>query len=99
MCIPIDISIPYAHFPPNMSISYPYTPPFTLSAFDPFLHVQLYGVRVKQVFEGIRRLRFRHRIGQVRLSLNPLDLRNLSLFVSLAEAYYINHKSLFSCGS
>ena len=82
-----------------MSISYPYTPPFTLSAFDPFLHVQLYGVRIKQVFKGIRRLRFRHRIGRVRLSLDPLDLYNLSSFVSLAEAHYVDHESLFSCSS
>ena len=71
----------------------------SLFAFDPFLNVQLYGIHIDQTLKGIRGLRFRHRVGRIRFSLNPLDFRDLSSFVSLAEAHYIDHESLFSYGS
>jgi hypothetical protein len=71
----------------------------SLFAFDPLLNVQLYGIRIDQTLEGIRGLRFRHRVSRIRFSLNPLDFRDLSSFVSLVEAHYVDHESLFSCSS
>jgi hypothetical protein len=64
-----------------------------LSTFYPFFHFQLYNIYINEGLKGICkiRLRFRYYICKIWFALNPLNLRNLSSFIRLIEAYNIDY--------
>jgi hypothetical protein len=55
-----------------------------LFSLNPFLNVHFDFIRIDEELEGIRRLRFRHRISWIRGSGDPFDFSDLPTFVSLS---------------
>jgi hypothetical protein len=74
------------------------TPPWAsllYCAFYLFNSLQVNLVCVNKLLKSQTRLVLCHSISRVGFSINPLDIGNQALFISLLKAHNINYKSLF----